>query len=313
MYDVTVIGAAIIDILAAPADPEIFAVNSMPADEIRLSFGGDALNESVILSRLGKNVQLITKIGADESGRRVLGYMRENGIPTDSVTIEDGLDTGINIVLIDREQERHFLTNPKGSLRKLGYDDIAPRLDQAGRVVSMASMFVSPLLTIDKMERLFREIRESGRIVFADLTAVKNGETLDDLRHLLPYVDVIVPNASEAALLTGEEDPYRNARLLLDAGVGTAVVKIGARGCVLGDQNGIRTIPAVQGVQSVDSTGAGDAFAAGYLTGMAEGLSPDACARLGCAAASCAIECVGATEGVRDAQEVRRRFRMLKQ
>lgn len=311
MYDITVIGAAIVDVLAAPADPAVFTVNSMPADEIRLSFGGDALNESVILSRMGKKVQLITKIGADESGRRVLNYMRENGIRTDSAKIEEGLATGINIVLIDPDGERHFLTNPTGSLRKLGYDDIAGFLDQAGRIVSMASMFISPLLTIDKMEGLFRQIKESGRIVFADLTTAKNGEILSDLQELLQYVDVIVPNESEIAHLTGETDPYRNVRLLLEAGVGTAVVKIGARGCVLGDPDGIRTIPAVQGVQSVDSTGAGDAFAAGYLTGMAERLCADDCARLGCAAASCAIERVGATEGVKDAEEVRRRYRML--
>ena len=67
MYDVTVIGPAVIDILAAPFDPDALAKGKRDVDQIRMSFGGDALNESVVLSRLGKKVQLISKIGKRKS------------------------------------------------------------------------------------------------------------------------------------------------------------------------------------------------------------------------------------------------------
>ena len=124
MYDISIIGAAIIDILAAPVNETVFSTGSCPMDTIQMSFGGDALNEAVILSRLGKKVQLITKVGEDEAGKRVLNFMEENRLSVESVKIQKDLATGINIVLINEKGERHFLTNPHGSLRKLAFGDI---------------------------------------------------------------------------------------------------------------------------------------------------------------------------------------------
>ena len=101
MFDVTVIGPAVIDILASPVDLDAIAAGSRDLDRIRMSFGGDALNEAVALSRLGRKVRLISKVGDDVAGRRILSYMEENGIPTDDVRVQEGLDTAINIALID--------------------------------------------------------------------------------------------------------------------------------------------------------------------------------------------------------------------
>lgn len=327
-HPITVIGAAILDVLASPAGPEVFDTGSQPMNDIKLSFGGDALNEAVVLSRLGKWVQLVSKVGDDEAGRQVLNYLRDNRVGTDAVRVEPGLATGINIVLIDREGERHFLTNPNSSLRRLSPEDIRPHLGkpsaaaaasgaessrgpcsaEAAPVVSFASMFVSPLLPIRAMEELFRQIKEQGCTLFADMTKAKNGETLADLRELLPRIDVLAPNESEIALLTGDPDPRENVRRLLDAGVATAVVKCGTRGCLVGDASGITRVPAVPGIRSVDSTGAGDTFAAGYLAALSEGRGSLDCAAYACAAASCAVEQVGATEGVRSAEQVRERY-----
>ena len=78
MYDVTVIGPSVIDILAAPFDPDALAKGKRDVDQIRMSFGGDALNESVVLSRLGKKVQLISKIGADEAGRSIRKHLEKD-------------------------------------------------------------------------------------------------------------------------------------------------------------------------------------------------------------------------------------------
>ena len=78
--DITVIGAAIIDVLAGPVSEDIFQSGSMPMKMTRMSFGGDALNEAVVLSRMGKKVELISKVGDDEAGNRVLDYIKANGI-----------------------------------------------------------------------------------------------------------------------------------------------------------------------------------------------------------------------------------------
>ena len=215
-YDVTVIGAAIIDVLAGPVNDKILFNGSTPMETIRLSFGGDALNEAVILSSLGVNTELISKVGNDDAGKQVLNYLKEKQVGT-NVKVEDGLETGINVVLIDNGGERRFLTNPSGSLRKLTEEDITEQLDTAADIVCLASMFVSPLLDIPAMERVFQKIKsKSERILVADMTTAKNGETLKDIACLLPYIDYIIPNETEAEHLTGEKDAFRNAELFLE-------------------------------------------------------------------------------------------------
>lgn len=309
MYDISIIGAAIIDILAAPVSETVFSTGSCPMDTIQMSFGGDALNEAVILSRLGKKVQLITKVGEDEAGKRVLNFMEENRLSVESVKIQKDLATGINIVLINEKGERHFLTNPHGSLRKLAFGDIDGYLDDAAPIVSFAGMFVSPLLNIAKMKQLFARIKGKDRFLAVDMTKAKNGETLEDIEELLPYMDCIFPNEEEIALLTGERDPFENAKRLVSCGVKTAVVKCGADGCVVADRQCVRAIPAVPVKVCLDTTGAGDSFAAGFLWGIANGWQIDECARFACAAASCNVEAYGAAGGIHSLEDVRRRMR----
>ena len=310
--DITIIGAAIIDILAGPVSEKVFKTGSMPMQETLMSFGGDALNEAVALSRLGKQVELISKVGNDEAGRRVLDYIKENNISTDKTTVEDGLTIGMNIVLVDDKGERYFLTNPQSSLRKLSSKDILPYVDDMADIVSFASIFVSPLLDIDAMETVFREIKSKpGRILAADMTKAKQGEKLDDLKKILCYVDYIFPNQEEIALLTGEKDPYINARLLVEAGVSCAVVKCGTKGCIIQTKDTLYEIPAYPVENVIDTTGAGDCFAAGFLYALSEGMSLLECGCFACAVASCAIECVGATDGIKSIDEPWKRFQSL--
>ena len=82
MYDITIIGAAILDVLAQPISKENLSGRSCPADQVTLTPGGDAANEAVTLARLGKAVNLITKLGGDLSGQLLLKYFQENGVST---------------------------------------------------------------------------------------------------------------------------------------------------------------------------------------------------------------------------------------
>ena len=311
MYDVTVIGSSVIDILAAPFDPDALAKGKRDVDQIRMSFGGDALNESVVLSRLGKKVQLISKIGADEAGRSIRKHLEKEKVSTEHVIVQQGLNTSVNIALVDAGGERKFLMDPHSSQRKLDLEDVLPMLDETAPIVSFASIFISPCFSIEKMEKLFSVIKAAGKILVSDVTRPKNGETFEDLKVLFPYMDVFVPNDEEIFLLTGEKDPYRNVQMLVDAGVKTAVVKIGKDGSLVGTRDGITHVHAVPGIKCVDTTGAGDAFAAGFISGLIEGRSMTDCARIGCAAASCSIEQVGATDGVRSTDQVMERCRRI--
>lgn len=311
--DVTVIGAAIIDVLAGPVNASVFEIGSQAMSQTKLSFGGDALNEAVVLSRMGKQVQLISKVGNDDAGTRVLDYLKENGISSDNVIVEDGLTTGMNIVLFDDKGERYFLTNPSSSLRKLSEEDVLSQIGETAEIVCFASIFVSPLLDLKAMEHVFKVIKSKpGRILVADMTKAKRGEKLEDLYGILPYVDYILPNHEEITLLTGETDPEVNAKLLVDAGVSCAIVKCGKSGCVIQTKEGTKHIPSYTVEQVVDTTGAGDCFAAGFLYALSNGYSLEECGKFACATASCAVEVIGATEGIDSVKKPMERYEFLR-
>ena len=310
--DITVIGAAIIDILAGPVNESVFQTGSQAMEQTKMSFGGDALNESIALSRMGKKVQLISKVGDDEAGARVLDYMEANGLSKECVTVEENLITGMNIVLLDEKRERYFLTNPSSSLRKLGEADVMPHLDDAADIVCFASIFVSPVFDIPAMERLFKEIKsKTGCILVADMTKAKKGETLEDLKPVLQYVDYILPNQDEIALLTGETDPEVNAKLLVEAGVSCAVVKVGSKGCIIKTKDETLHVSAYPVEKVVDTTGAGDCFAAGFLYALSSGYELEECGKFACATASCAVEVIGATEGISSVEKPMERYKSL--
>lgn len=297
--DVTLIGAAIIDILTGPVSPRVFETGSMPVKSTVLSFGGDALNEAVVLSRLGKKAELVTLLGCDEAGKRVSDFMAAEGIQEDAVTYCPEYRTGMNIVLVDDGGERFFLTDPESTLRRLAPEHIIPYIEDAADIVCFASMFVSPRLGVPEMEQIFELIKKKpGRVLAADMTKAKNGETLADIAALLPYIDYLIPNEQEIAMLTGTDDPYENARLLTEAGVGCAVIKRGRRGCIVRKGNAVCDIPAYIVEEPADTTGAGDTFAAGFLYGISSGFPVEKAALFANAAASCAVEGVGATAGI---------------
>ena len=143
------------------------------------------------------------------------------------------------------------------------------------------------------------------------LTKAKDGERLEDLKGLLPYVDYLLANEAEVAMLTGCDDVNKNLEFLLGAGAKCVVIKCGSKGCLIGTPETVTDIPAYPVEQVVDTTGAGDCFAAGFLWGLTQGMSLEECGYMACAVASCAVECVGATEGITTVEEIKRRVRVL--
>lgn len=311
MTEFTIIGPAIMDVLVGNIDETVFKTGSQPIAFSRMSFGGDALNEAVVLSKFGKSATIITKLGNDEAGQRIQSYLQGNGIDTSHITIDDSIQTGMNIVLVNKNGERVFLTNPAGSLRKLSADDILPHIPDCGNIVCLASMFISPLLTIADMEEVCRQIKKDGRILALDMTTPKNGETIDDISEILKLADYVFPNELEISLLTHEKDPEKNAKRLVQAGVACAVIKCGGNGCIIRTKDQLLKIPAFP-TDCVDSTGAGDCFAAGFLWALSEGMSLEECGCFACAVASCTVEQLGATDGIHDLSESIRRFYLLK-
>ena len=312
--EAVIIGGAVVDIPLAPVDKAVFDAASWPLESISMRVGGDALNESIALRRLGHGPLLVSKLGADAAGDYILRALDEAGVDTAGVVREAGLDTAINIVLVREDGERSFITNRNGSLRRLGPEDVLPAMDlpafTGAKVACLASLFVSPMLTPENTAPLFERIRAMGIALCADSTRRKNGETVADppVAAMLSHLDYFFPNLSEAALLTGREDPDAIADALLDCGVRHAVLKMGGQGCLLKSRTERHLVPAFPHARCVDTTGAGDTFAAGFIAGLLEGRSFRDCGRLANAAASLCLEHVGANAAMWTRADVEKRM-----
>lgn len=296
MSEIVIIGAAIIDILVRPASAAVFETGSYPAEDIRMSLGGDALNEAVILAKMGKKVHLETVIGDDHAGRLIIERCRQNGIMIKERQIRKDITTGINVVLVQENGERNFLTNPKGSLRTLTLNDIHMPFDGGAKILCFASIFVFPEIKTDQLVRIFSQAKKQGMTVCADMTKRKGNETLGDMAEAFTYIDYLMPNEEEACLLTGEQDAGGAAVRLIEAGVKHVIIKCGKKGCLVKTKKETYLVPASQGVTCVDTTGAGDSFAAGFLYGLSEGWKLRRCAEYANQCGARAVSVMGASE-----------------
>ena len=310
---ISIFGPVNVDVTARPVDFGKLEIGSQPMEYIRIAYGGDALNEAVVLRRLGAAVELVSRVGQDESGDRLVRFLEKEGISGAGINRAADTPTSVNIVLVDPQGERYFLTDPNGSMRRIRREDYLPFLAGAGDIICFPGMFVSREMNIPAMEAVFAEARKKpGRTLCADMTKAKNGEKLEDLRNILPMIDYIFPNEAEAELLTGEADARKSARMFTEAGAGCAVVKRGTRGCVIAREGEILELPAYPVARAVDTTGAGDAFAAGFVYALSRGMPLADCGLFACAAASCIVETAGANGGIRSAEEPMARYAELK-
>jgi sugar/nucleoside kinase (ribokinase family) len=125
----------------------------------------------------------------------------------------------------------------------------------------------------------------------------------EGLAPALPHLDWAIPSYEEAAALTGESEPLAQVRRLHDAGAVNVAIKMAANGCLIAPALAEAfTVPALP-VTAIDALGAGDAWAAGFLTGLLRDWSLEKTARFANAVGACCVQALGATTGVRSLAE----------
>lgn len=304
--NVLCVGSSVVDIPLQPVDRSVFDTVSYPVDDISMRVGGDALNESIILSRLGAKVGLVTAVGADAAGDFILATARAEGVNVDGVTVRKGLTTSLNVGLIRPDGERTFITNRNGSLWKTEESDIDATPYLGAKILAFGSIFNNPLLSGEWLAQLFAKAKQAGMIVCADMVPSRIGAGLDDIAAALSYVDYFFPNADEAMALTGAGNEDEAADILLSKGVGTVVLKTGKHGCLVKTTELAINVPAFvrTDLASVDTTGAGDNFASGFIRSLLDDLPAEECAQFANGVAAISVGGLGATAAVRSKQQV---------
>lgn len=278
------IGQALVDCIVRGKEP--YRENVDIAEEIILNTGGDALNESCVLETLGCHTKLICGVGQDPAGDLVLKKARSHGVDVSGVVQSERLTTPIASLTVDKNGGRRSCNS-----RATMLDGFLPELEvpDGVRVVSLASLFRAPLDRKDTVIRLVRKAKEAGAVVCADTKIPTFRQmSLFDLSEILPVIDYLFPNEKEAQYLTGKKDYMEMAEELCRRGIQNVIVKTGSEGCTVCGRTKRFHMPAEK-VEAVDSTGAGDSFVAGFISGIVAGDSLEGCCSCGI---RCAADCV---------------------
>ena len=302
--DVICLGAAIVDIPLQPVSRDIFDIESYPVDRIAMTVGGDAMNEATIISRLGHKTGIISCVGDDAAGNFILGSCAKDHIDYEGIKMDPNIDTSMNVGLVTADGERTFFTNRNGSLWKTSIEHVDFDKMKQAKILSLASIFNNPLLDGKTLVKIFKEAKKADMIICADMIKPRLGETLDDIREALSYVDYFFPNFEEACLMTGETEEEKVADVLFGCGVKNVIMKIGKRGCYIRNADGAMIVPAAKGITAIDTIGAGDNFASGFITGLLDGKDLRECGIYANCTAAVSVQYVGATTGVQNRQMV---------
>ena len=271
-------------------------------DEMSLHTGGCAVNAATALARLGLPVEVVGKVGRDPFGDFILKALQERDIGATGIKRDDAVGTSATMVMVAPDGERRFV-HYIGANACLTLEDIDRAMVDAASILHVAGSLVLPGIDGAPTAELLRHARACGVTTFLDTVWDDKGRWMDLLGPCLPAIDYFVPSLPEAQAITGLEEPADAARYLLERGVGTVALKMGAGGCLVMDSAGhMLTLPAFQ-VDVVDTTGAGDAFAAGFIAGVYQGWSLEKTARFANSVGALCVMGLGATGGVRSLDE----------
>lgn len=298
------IGNIVADILIKPFE-EIPASGVLKVvDRIQLGLGGCAGNAAAVLGRMGAEVSLLCGIGGDGLARFLVDELRQAGVVLDGVKAFADEVSSASIVCVDRFGERSFLTQ-FGASKRYGAGDVDWDVVARARHLHYGGFFTIPGLLGDAAASVFRRAKEMEKTTSLDTAFDHSGRWIESIEAVLPFVDYLMTNRVEGRHLTGEDSPEGIVRRLREGGARTVIVKLDKDGCYL-DSGGTASSHPAYPVSVEDATGAGDAFAAGFVLGLDRGFDLADCCRLGNLLGAVCVQRLGTTEAFVSGQDVMR-------
>ncbi len=303
-YDVICVGLSMVNFPIYPVDESIFHRDVIQVEPIVLLPGGDAANQAIVISRLGNRTALLTKRGDDHFGKIMLDLLRDfgNGIDVSKIAADEKDSTGVCAMMIRPDGQRSFCTN-RGALLHFGLNDIDVSVLQNTRIVSIGGLMSLPNFDGKGSAELFRLAKEAGAITVADTKKDLWGIGLNGIRDTLKNTDYFFPSLEEATAISGKERPEEIADVFLSAGAKHVGIKLGRDGCYFKDAREEFYLP-VYPSKVVDTTGAGDNFMSGFITGLLHNWEIQDCCRFASAAGAICVSQVGPNTAVESFDQV---------
>jgi sugar/nucleoside kinase (ribokinase family) len=294
-------GIIVADHVSSPIPRLPAAGELVLADQLLLTIGGCAANTAVNLVKLEVPARVAGCVGGDVFGRVVADMLRERGVDVSALQTRPGMDTSQTLIVNVAGEDRRFI-HTFGANADFSAQDIPA---DPGGILYLGGYLVLPRMEPLALAEAFAAARQRGARTVLDVVVPGPGDYLPRLAPVLPHVDVFLPNGHEGMVITGEADPVCQAEVFRRLGAGTVIITLGEQGSVLVTE-GLRLRAGVYAMPFVDGTGGGDAFAAGYMAGMLEGMPPEGCLRLASAVGASCVRGIGTTAGTftrREAEE----------
>jgi ribokinase len=288
---VVVLGDVMVDVVVRLSGP--LAPGSDAPAVIRFHGGGSAANTAAWLAVAaaddGEAPLLVGRVGDDDRGRRARDELKAVGVDV-RLAADPELPTGTCVVLVGPDGERTMAPDA-GANDALAEEDLPGELLVEGDHLHVVGYALMRPGSRAAARAATARARESGMSVSVDPSS--SALLTDEFLELAADAELLVPNASEAHALTGESAPEQAARMLAER-VGEVVVKLGPEGALWTNGEEVLRAAAVPVDAAVDSTGAGDAFAAGLLAARASGASTAESLAAACTLAARAVKTPGA-------------------
>jgi pseudouridine kinase len=284
---VLVIGASSLDVKGRALAPLVPGTSNQGL--IRSSMGGVGRNIAENLARLGVPTVLLSAVGADGTGKRLLAQAADSGIDTRHVLVDPEGRTGSYVAIIDHQGGLNISIDDMSILNQ-----ITPRYVNDRRRLFRETVMVvlDANLSPATLKTVFRLARNYQVPVCADPTS---GNLALRLCPFLDQLRIVTPNQAEAEALLGQgpingpDEAIAAAKQLVARGVEIAVITLAEMGVCYATSNESGRLPALE-IDIVDLTGAGDALSAGIILGLLEEMPIDEAIRLGVSAAALTIQ-----------------------
>jgi len=295
-FDVSVVGELNLDLILYGLPEKFELERELLAKNLSLTLGSSSAIFAHNLACLGNRVGFSSGIGDDSLGEICVQRLGEANVDLSGVKKFAGKLTGLTVIL-PQSKGRYILTYP-GTMNDLKFRDLDLDFILAARHLHVSSYYLQTGLRPNFAE-LFRKAKESGLTTSLDTNDDPEDRWGEDVHELLKYVDLFLPNESEACKLAKTQDPDTAAQILSKK-VPLLVVKRGAGGAVAWQGREKTSAPAVAATP-VDSVGAGDSFDAGFVHQFIRGASLADSLQFANVTGALSVTRAGGTEAFRDA------------
>lgn len=275
-------------------------------------FGGAESNFSIGLSRLGHKAGWISRVGNDELGKAMLAFIRGEGVDVSQVKLDETAPTGLYFKEFRKVNDVRVQYYRKGSAAsQMQPSDLNEEYIAKAKYLHISG--ITPALSTSCYETIMEAIKIAKRnkvTVVYDPNLRKKIWSEETARRVLleiaEYADIVLPGVAEGDFMFGEKDPQKIAKLFMDKGASTVVVKVGAEGAYYFSKEEHELVPGFRVENVIDPVGAGDGFAAGFISGLLDGLSLYKAVERGNAVGAIVTMVNGDVEGLPEAEEIDR-------